>query len=63
MSTPLFVTSEEYPSSSMQQNGKTKQALLTNNKPEPHVRRGSSESNSLPTPPIIYPFLNVFVSG
>uniref|UniRef100_A0A5K3FGD2 Ubiquitin-like modifier-activating enzyme ATG7 n=1 Tax=Mesocestoides corti TaxID=53468 RepID=A0A5K3FGD2_MESCO len=41
----------------------TKQALLTNHKPEPHVRHLPSESSTLATPPIIYCFALASFSG
>uniref|UniRef100_A0A5K3G014 Ovule protein n=1 Tax=Mesocestoides corti TaxID=53468 RepID=A0A5K3G014_MESCO len=46
--------SVEYPTSIIQKTSATEQALLTNQNPEPHVRRLPSESTMLATPPIIY---------
>uniref|UniRef100_A0A5K3F115 Ovule protein n=1 Tax=Mesocestoides corti TaxID=53468 RepID=A0A5K3F115_MESCO len=43
--------------------GTTEQALLTNQKPEPHVRRLSSESATLATPLIIYCISSMSFSG
>uniref|UniRef100_A0A5K3FP09 Ig-like domain-containing protein n=1 Tax=Mesocestoides corti TaxID=53468 RepID=A0A5K3FP09_MESCO len=43
--------------------GTTKQALLTNHKPEPHFRRLPSESPTLATPLIIYYTSVVSFSG
>uniref|UniRef100_A0A5K3EUN1 Frizzled domain-containing protein n=1 Tax=Mesocestoides corti TaxID=53468 RepID=A0A5K3EUN1_MESCO len=48
------LTSVEYPSPTRNKTGTTEQALLTNHKPEPHVRRLPSESATLATPLIIY---------
>uniref|UniRef100_A0A5K3G0V3 Uncharacterized protein n=1 Tax=Mesocestoides corti TaxID=53468 RepID=A0A5K3G0V3_MESCO len=46
--------SVEYPSPNRKNTGSTEQALLTNRKPEPRVRRLPSESTALATPLIIY---------
>uniref|UniRef100_A0A5K3FXG2 Uncharacterized protein n=1 Tax=Mesocestoides corti TaxID=53468 RepID=A0A5K3FXG2_MESCO len=38
----------------MQETGTTKQALLNNHKPEPQIKRHSSESATLSTPLVLY---------
>uniref|UniRef100_A0A5K3FLU0 Spondin domain-containing protein n=1 Tax=Mesocestoides corti TaxID=53468 RepID=A0A5K3FLU0_MESCO len=43
--------------------GTTEQALLTNQKPEPRVRRLPSESTTLATPLIIYCISSMSFSG
>ncbi|VDD78032.1 unnamed protein product [Mesocestoides corti] len=53
----------EYPSPSRKKTGKTEQALLTNQKPDPCVRRLPSESTTLATPLIIYCISSVSFSG
>uniref|UniRef100_A0A5K3EYB6 Ovule protein n=1 Tax=Mesocestoides corti TaxID=53468 RepID=A0A5K3EYB6_MESCO len=53
----------EYPSPNTKKTGTTEQALLTNQKPEPHVRRLPSESVALATPLIIYCSSVVSLSG
>uniref|UniRef100_A0A5K3FW38 Transposase n=1 Tax=Mesocestoides corti TaxID=53468 RepID=A0A5K3FW38_MESCO len=47
---PSDVATVEYPSPNRKKNGITEQALLTNQKPDPHVRRLPSESATLATP-------------
>uniref|UniRef100_A0A5K3EXW4 Uncharacterized protein n=1 Tax=Mesocestoides corti TaxID=53468 RepID=A0A5K3EXW4_MESCO len=53
----------EYSSPSMKMTGTTKQALLTNHKPEPHVRHRPSEFATLAAPLIMYRFSCVSFSG
>uniref|UniRef100_A0A5K3F5G3 Uncharacterized protein n=1 Tax=Mesocestoides corti TaxID=53468 RepID=A0A5K3F5G3_MESCO len=53
----------EYPSPNWKKTGTTEQALLTNHKSEPHVKRLPSESATLATPPIIYCTSSVSFSG
>uniref|UniRef100_A0A5K3FXF9 Frizzled/Smoothened transmembrane domain-containing protein n=1 Tax=Mesocestoides corti TaxID=53468 RepID=A0A5K3FXF9_MESCO len=47
----------------MNNTGATEQALLTNHKPEPHVRSLPSQSTTLATPLIIYCTSFVSFSG
>uniref|UniRef100_A0A5K3FGU6 Ovule protein n=1 Tax=Mesocestoides corti TaxID=53468 RepID=A0A5K3FGU6_MESCO len=56
-------THVEYPSPNRKKTGTTEQALLTNHKPEPHVRCPLSESTTLATPLIIHCFSFVSFSG
>uniref|UniRef100_A0A5K3FK36 PPPDE domain-containing protein n=1 Tax=Mesocestoides corti TaxID=53468 RepID=A0A5K3FK36_MESCO len=56
-------TDVEYPSPSIKETDATEQALLTNHKPEPHLKNRLSASTTLATPLIIYHFSNVSVSG
>uniref|UniRef100_A0A5K3FC54 Uncharacterized protein n=1 Tax=Mesocestoides corti TaxID=53468 RepID=A0A5K3FC54_MESCO len=63
MSAPLYIDAVEYPSPNRQKAGTTKQALLTNQKPEPRVRRLPSESTTLAPPPILYCSSVVSFSG
>uniref|UniRef100_A0A5K3FWI2 Ovule protein n=1 Tax=Mesocestoides corti TaxID=53468 RepID=A0A5K3FWI2_MESCO len=53
----------EYPSPNRKRTGTTEQALLTNHKPEPRVRRLPSESTTLAMPLIIYCTSVVSFSG
>uniref|UniRef100_A0A5K3FFB0 Optic atrophy 3 protein homolog n=1 Tax=Mesocestoides corti TaxID=53468 RepID=A0A5K3FFB0_MESCO len=53
----------EYPSPNRKNTGTTEQDLLTNQKPEPHVRRLLSESATLATPLIICCTSVVSLSG
>uniref|UniRef100_A0A5K3FCQ5 Uncharacterized protein n=1 Tax=Mesocestoides corti TaxID=53468 RepID=A0A5K3FCQ5_MESCO len=63
MSGDLYIATVEYKSHNMKNTGTTGQALLTNQKPEPHVRRLSSESTSVATPLIIYCISSMSFSG
>uniref|UniRef100_A0A5K3FVI7 Secreted protein n=1 Tax=Mesocestoides corti TaxID=53468 RepID=A0A5K3FVI7_MESCO len=56
-------TNVEYLSPNRLKNGTTEQALLTNHRPEPHVRRQPSESTTLAMPLIIYCSSVVSFSG
>uniref|UniRef100_A0A5K3FSJ9 Uncharacterized protein n=1 Tax=Mesocestoides corti TaxID=53468 RepID=A0A5K3FSJ9_MESCO len=56
-------TNVEYPSPNRKKTVTTEQALLTNQKPEPHVRRLPPESTMLATPLIIYCTSVVCFSG
>uniref|UniRef100_A0A5K3FHH9 Uncharacterized protein n=1 Tax=Mesocestoides corti TaxID=53468 RepID=A0A5K3FHH9_MESCO len=62
MSAPLCAN-VEYPSPNRKKTGTTEQALLTNQKPEPHVRHLPSESATLATPRIRYCSLVMSFSG
>uniref|UniRef100_A0A5K3ELB0 Transmembrane protein n=1 Tax=Mesocestoides corti TaxID=53468 RepID=A0A5K3ELB0_MESCO len=63
MSARLYVATVEYPNPSMKETGTTKEALLTNQKPEPRVSHLPSESATLATPLIIYCSSIVSFSG
>uniref|UniRef100_A0A5K3FI68 Uncharacterized protein n=1 Tax=Mesocestoides corti TaxID=53468 RepID=A0A5K3FI68_MESCO len=63
MSALCYAAAVEYPSPNMKNTGTTEQALSTNHKPEPRVRRLPSESTTLATPPIIYCSSVVSFSG
>uniref|UniRef100_A0A5K3FJW9 Ovule protein n=1 Tax=Mesocestoides corti TaxID=53468 RepID=A0A5K3FJW9_MESCO len=56
-------TNVEYPSHNKKRTGTTEQGLLTNQKPEPRVRRLPSESTALATPLIICCISSVSFSG
>uniref|UniRef100_A0A5K3F740 Ovule protein n=1 Tax=Mesocestoides corti TaxID=53468 RepID=A0A5K3F740_MESCO len=56
-------TNVEYPSPNRKKTDTTEQALLTNQKPEPRVRRLPSESATLATPLIIYCISSMSFSG
>uniref|UniRef100_A0A5K3FBV7 Lysosomal trafficking regulator lyst n=1 Tax=Mesocestoides corti TaxID=53468 RepID=A0A5K3FBV7_MESCO len=63
MSAPSGVATVEYPRQIINKTGPTEQALLTNQKPEQHVRRLLSESSTLATPLIIYCISSMSSSG
>uniref|UniRef100_A0A5K3FP60 Receptor protein serine/threonine kinase n=1 Tax=Mesocestoides corti TaxID=53468 RepID=A0A5K3FP60_MESCO len=63
MSAPKSDVTVEYPSPNRKKTGTTEQALLTNHKPEPRVRRLPSESTSLAMPLIIYCISSMSFSG
>uniref|UniRef100_A0A5K3EKC3 Secreted protein n=1 Tax=Mesocestoides corti TaxID=53468 RepID=A0A5K3EKC3_MESCO len=53
----------KYPNPNRKKTGTTEQALLTNHKPEPSVRRLPSESATLATPLIVYCISSMSFSG
>uniref|UniRef100_A0A5K3EY89 Uncharacterized protein n=1 Tax=Mesocestoides corti TaxID=53468 RepID=A0A5K3EY89_MESCO len=63
MSAPQNLTRVEYSRSSMKKTGTTEQALLTNHKPEPHVRSCPSETSTLAKPITICCYSLVSFSG
>uniref|UniRef100_A0A5K3FZU7 Uncharacterized protein n=1 Tax=Mesocestoides corti TaxID=53468 RepID=A0A5K3FZU7_MESCO len=63
MSSHSDVATVEYPSPNRKKTGTTEQALLTNQKPEPRVRRLPSDSTTLATPLIIYCISSMSFSG
>uniref|UniRef100_A0A5K3ERM2 Uncharacterized protein n=1 Tax=Mesocestoides corti TaxID=53468 RepID=A0A5K3ERM2_MESCO len=63
MVAPYSCSNVEYPSPNRKNTGTTESGLLTNHKPEPHVRRPPSESTTPATPLIIYCTSSMSFSG